>query len=85
MSNFYDIVVHPVSGFIHPFGTPTSLMSSSGIVKVEEGQSITFSIIAATQGDIDEVLIDGSSVGSVTGYTFENVTSNHSITAYFSY
>mgnify|MGYP000023387830 FL=1 len=38
-------------------------MSPSGIVKVEEGQSVTFSIIAATQGDIDEVLIDGSSVG----------------------
>ncbi len=85
MTNFYNIVVHPVSGFIHPFGKPTSLMSDSGIVKVEEGQSVTFSIIPATQGDINDVIIDGSSVGSVTGYTFENVTSDHSITAYFSY
>lgn len=85
MSNIYNIVVNPVSGFIHPFGKPTSEMSQSGIVQAEEGQSITFNIIGATDGELQDVLVDGSSVGLVNSYTFENVNSDHSIAAYFSY
>lgn len=85
MSNVYKIITHPVSGFIHPFGTPTSLMSESGIVSVDEGDSITFSILTATDGEIQDVVIDGASIGAVNSYTFNNVSSDHSITAYISY
>lgn len=85
MSNTYEISVHPVLGNIRPFGTPTAIMSPTGIVTVNEGESITFSMQPCTAGVVDEVIIDGVSVGAVESYTFENVTSNHSISASFVY
>jgi hypothetical protein len=85
MNNYYTILVHPDGGFIHPFGKPTQLLSPSGIVKVQEGESVTFQIFPATEGVIDYVLVDGSSVGQVNKYTFTNVNSDHTITAKFSY
>lgn len=85
MNNSYTIITYPVSGFIRPFGTPTSIMSESGIVKVNENESVTFTMFPATDGEIVDVLIDGKSVGSINTYTFNNINSDHSITAYFSY
>jgi len=85
MNNYYSITVCPEGGFIHPFGKPTELLSPTGIVSVEEGQDINFKILPATDGEIDDVVVDGSSVGKVNNYTFTNVTSNHSISARFSY
>ena len=85
MNNTYQIITFPISGFIRPFGVPTSIMSESGIVTVSEGESISFTMFPATDGEIKDVVIDGSSVGIVNTYTFENVASDHSITAYFSY
>ena len=85
MDNIYKIIVYPVSGFIHPFGRPTESLSSSGIVEAPSGYTVSFSIFPATQGDIDDVLIDGVSVGKVNKYTFNNISSDHTITAYFSY
>ena len=85
MSNFYNIVVNPVSGFIHPFGKPAHLMSQSGIVQVQEGQSITFSMYGATDGILIDVLVDDVSVGTVNKYTFDNVNSDHKITAIYLY
>ncbi|MEI2420617.1 hypothetical protein V6O07_10120, partial [Arthrospira platensis SPKY2] len=32
---------------------------------------------------MDDVLVDGESVGAVTDYTFENITSDHTIHATF--
>lgn len=81
----YKIVTHPISGFIRPFGTPTSIMSESGICSVKEGENITFTMFAATGGEIVDVLIDGSSIGVVDTYTFENVNSDHNIEVHFSY
>lgn len=85
MSNTYEISVNPSGGWITPFGVPTEEMSTTGIVTLNEGESITFKMEPCTAGVVDEVVIDGVSIGSVDSYTFENVTSNHSISASFVY
>ncbi|MBO4614075.1 MAG: T9SS type A sorting domain-containing protein, partial [Bacteroidales bacterium] len=44
----------------------------------------TYTIAAADGYTIEDVLVDGQSVGAVTSYTFSNVTEGHSINATFS-
>ncbi len=39
--------------------------------------------IVRERDSIEDVLVDGSSVGAVSSYTFNNVTSNHTISASF--
>ena len=58
-------------------------ISPSGNVVVEHGASKSFAITADLGYEIDDVLVDGSSVGKVSSYTFDNVTSNHTISALF--
>ena len=56
----------------------------NGSVMVNTGDNQTFTISPNTSYQIDNVLVDGSSVGKVSTYTFANVTSDHTITASFS-
>ncbi|WP_201326990.1 SBBP repeat-containing protein [Thermotomaculum hydrothermale] len=58
-------------------------ISPSGNVTVNVGDDITFTISANSGYHIKDVLVDGSSVGAVSSYTFQRVTSNHSIEAQF--
>jgi len=58
-------------------------ISPSGNVVVEHGTSKSFTITPDSGCEIDDVLVDGSSIGKVSGYTFDNVTSNHTIEAAF--
>ncbi len=58
-------------------------ISPSGAVTVDQGASQAFTISANSGYSIAGVIVDGSSVGAVTTYTFTNVTANHSITASF--
>lgn len=51
--------------------------------EVEEGGSQSFTIRANSGYKIDDVKVDGRSVGRVTSYTFEDVTEDHSIRATF--
>ena len=57
----------------------------SGEVVVNEGDSQTFTITPDTGYEIGDVVVDGTSVGAVSSYTFENVTVDHTIDATFSY
>lgn len=50
---------------------------------VSRGGSKTFTIKANDGYAIEDVLVDGVSVGAVASYTFENVTASHTITAKF--
>ena len=50
-----------------------------GVSSVNHGQSITYSIQPFASFDIINVTVDGISVGPVTSYTFNNVTTNHTI------
>ena len=58
-------------------------ITPSGDVIVEEGEDQTFTIRAASGYEIEEVLVDGVSVGTVSSYTFRNVTAAHTISATF--
>lgn len=58
-------------------------ISPSGEVHVNQGGRITFTITPDSGYEIADVLVDGVSVGAVRSYTFENVTSDHTISAAF--
>jgi hypothetical protein len=58
-------------------------ISPQGIVTAKYGGSQTFTIKPNTYYQIADVRVDGVSKGAITSYTFQNVTSNHSISATF--
>jgi len=55
----------------------------SGKVKVKKGSDKTFTIVPDDNYHIADVLVDGSSVGTVGTYDFTDVTKNHTIKATF--
>ena len=59
-------------------------ISPSGSLTVSDGASRTFTIRADANHHVQNVLVDGVSVGSITSYTFTAVTENHTIAASFS-
>jgi len=63
--------------------SPGGTISPSGNVAVPYGASQTFTITPDSGYAILDVLIDGSSVGAVSSYTFQNVTSSHTINVTF--
>src|SRR5258706_2445318 len=58
-------------------------ISPSGAVAVNSGAGQAFTITPDASYHVADVLVDGSSVGAVTSYTFTNVTANHTIAASF--
>ncbi len=62
---------------------PNGSISPSGDVVVEYGTDQLFTITPDPNYMVDNVLVDGSPVGSVTEYTFTNVMDNHTIHAEF--
>ncbi len=63
-------------------GTGGSI-SPSGAVSVSYGASKTFTIRPNRGYRVSSVLVDGTSVGAVATYTFNNVTANHTIAVTF--
>ena len=59
-------------------------ITPSGSTSVGAGATVTFAIAPNTGYVISDVLVDGSSVGAVSSYTFETVSANHTIQATFS-
>ena len=68
---------------ITPTWTSGGSISPGVMQTVLYGDSITFSITPDTGYVVDNVLVDGVSVGAPTAYTFTNVTANHTIFASF--
>jgi hypothetical protein len=62
---------------------PGGSISPSGSVTVNYGDDQGFTITADAGYHISDVLVDGSSVGAVTSYTFTNVQADHTIAASF--
>ena len=58
-------------------------ISPSGDVSVREGRDQTFTITPDKGYAVANVKIDGKSIGAVKSYTFENVSSPHTIEAIF--
>lgn len=55
------------------------IITPSGTINVAQGANQTFAMIPNTGYEIQNVYIDGNSVGALTSYTFTNVTANHQI------
>jgi len=58
-------------------------INPAGNVNVTHGSNQSFTITPDTGYDIEDVKVDGVSVGAVSSYTFNNMTANHTIAATF--
>ena len=58
-------------------------ITPSGRTYVKEGESQTYIITAQLGYEISDVLVDSTSIGAVTSYTFENAHGSHTIEARF--
>jgi alpha-tubulin suppressor-like RCC1 family protein len=58
-------------------------ITPSGAIQVNSGANRSFTITPAAGFHVADVLVDGTSVGAVTTFTFSNVTANHTIAASF--
>ncbi len=63
---------------------PNGAITPAGPVSVNYGAARTFLVDPDSGYHLDSLLVDGVPVDSVTSYTFENVTADHDIDAYFS-
>ncbi len=63
--------------------TGPGTITPGGAVSVNCGSNQAFSISPNACSSTTDVVVDGSSVGVVTSYTFSNVTANHTIAATF--
>jgi hypothetical protein len=70
---------HTITASAGPHGTITP----NGAVIVQEGANQSFTITPDAGYGISDVLVDAVSMGAVTGYTFTNVQSSHTISASF--
>ena len=59
------------------------IIAPSGNVTVNYGSDQAFTITANTGYHVADVLVDGASVGDVTGYTFTGVAADHTIAVSF--
>jgi hypothetical protein len=59
------------------------IINNSGAFSVLSGANQTYNIIPSSGYTIANVLVDGTSVGAVSTYTFTNVTANHTISVTF--
>jgi hypothetical protein len=73
--------VHQIFAFVPNVDEGT--ISPADVTMVKDGDSQTYTITPSTGYAIDQVYIDGNTVGPVTTYTFSNVTEDHNIFAYF--
>ena len=58
-------------------------ISPQGVVSVDNGSSQLFMITPAANYHVNDVIVDEISVGAVTRYTFDNITTDHTISASF--
>ncbi|MBD3317881.1 MAG: carbohydrate-binding protein, partial [Chitinivibrionales bacterium] len=63
--------------------TSGGTISPSGVIEVAEGSGREFTITPDAGYEIDYVEVDGVDIGAVSSYTFENVSTDASIAAYF--
>lgn len=68
---------------INATATQGGTISPSGSTAVLQGDNATFNIAPKADATIVDVLVDGVSQGSLTTYTFTNVTADHTIHAIF--
>jgi hypothetical protein len=78
-SNEVRVAAHIVAASAGAHGS----ISPQGVVSVVNGLSQSFTITPGANYHVNDVVVDGTSVGAVTGYTFDNITSDHTISVSF--
>src|SRR4029079_17579517 len=78
-NNNFTIGTYTITSTAGPGGT----IAPNGATVVGYGASQDYTITPNAGYQIADVLVDGSSVGPVTSYTFNNVTADHTIAASF--
>ncbi len=78
-AELYDPAAHTITATPGAGGT----ISPAG-ANLPDGGSQTFDILPVHDFKIDDVVVDGTSIGAQTTYTFVNVTADHTISASFS-
>jgi mannose/cellobiose epimerase-like protein (N-acyl-D-glucosamine 2-epimerase family) len=78
-AEFAALPIHTITASASAGGTVTP----SGVTSVFEGGSQTVTIAPASGYRIQDVLVDGVSVGAVNSYTFSNVAADRTIAAEF--
>jgi hypothetical protein len=63
--------------------SPGGSISPDGEITVNRGSSEAFTIVADTNHHIVDVTVDGTSMGAVSSYTFNDVNQDHAIAATF--
>jgi hypothetical protein len=82
-SSWSDIISTGASYIITSTAGSNGSINPSGAVSVASGTNQTFTITPNSGYTVQNVLVDGTSQGSITTYTFNNVTSTHTINASF--
>jgi len=62
---------------------PNGSITPSGLVQVNSDGNASFTISPDIDYHIEDVLVDGASVGALSSYQFSNVTASHTIAATF--
>ncbi len=73
----------PVNYTITSSAGTNGTISPSGAISVASGSNRTFTITPNSGFEINDVLVNGNSVGKVNSYTFNNIRSNQTISATF--
>jgi predicted small secreted protein len=68
---------------IHASAQPGGSISPSGNSYASTGSGRTYTIRADQGFHVADVLVDGRSMGPISRYTFDNVNSGHTISAWF--
>lgn len=84
IGNFTIVSSSPDSTYVIASSAgPGGAISPLGTLSVASGATATFNIAPNAGYRVSDVLVDGISQGSITSYTFTNVTTNHTISASF--
>jgi len=75
--------ISPNNFLITAIAGPGGSITPYGPVTVSQGSNRIFNITPYSGYKISDVIVDGSSVGSISSYSFNNVQANHSISANF--
>ena len=80
ISATFTPITFNIKGISHTGGT----ISSQGTITVNYGSEVVYSITPDTGYQVDDVIVDNKSVGPVTEYVFNNIITDHTISASFS-
>ena len=75
----FSVATYEIIATAGEFGS----IDPAGTIVFEHGDNQTYTMIPEVGYHVEDVLVDGVSVGAVESYTFNNITDNHSIHASF--